>query len=144
MEISGTLGKIVLENGILKWWKLKEEEPSVRANSNVGFANIEYDYCEITQETPETAHKGILQNFTNAILFGEELISNGTDGIFELTLSNAAYLSSWLGNTEIALPFNTEQFDGLLSERCKNSKFQKRYKTNEFKNTYDKRWQVNW
>lgn len=143
LEISGTLGKIVLENGILKWWKLKEEEPFVRANSNVGFANIEYDYCEITQDSPETAHRGILQNFTNAVVFGEELISPGTDGIFELTISNAAYLSSWQ-NKEITLPINTEDFDRLLNERCKNSKFQKKSKTKELKNAYDKRWQVNW
>lgn len=143
LEISGTLGKIVLENGLLKWWKLKEAEPTVRFNSNEGFASIEYDYLEIPQTDCENAHRNILQNFTNAVLYGEELISAGEDGILELSISNAAFLSSWTSE-EITLPFDVEKFDELLAERCKNSKFQKKNKTKELKSEYDKRWQVNW
>jgi len=143
LEISGTMGKIVLENGKLKWWKLKEDESTIRFSSKEGFAAIDYDYCEIPQIEGETAHKNILQNFTNAVLKGEELISKGEDGILELSISNAAFLSSWTGE-EVALPFDCKKFDELLAERCKNSNFQKKNKTKEFKTAYDKRWQVNW
>ena len=144
LEISGDLGKIVLENGILKWYKLKEPISEVIAKSKEGFAKIDYDYEEIKQESPETAHKGILQNFTNAVLFGEELISPGAEGINELTLSNAAYLSGWQGNREITLPFDNELFDSLLKEKAELSKRRTAdYKKNE-NTSYLTRWQVRW
>ena len=144
LEISGDLGKIVLENGVMKWYHIKESVSEVIANSKQGFAQIDYDYEEIKQERPETSHQGILQNFANAILFGEELISPGRDGIYELTLSNAAYLSEWQGNNEIILPFDSELFDNLLAEKAKQSK--RRYTDLEKSGntSYLPRWQVRW
>ena len=144
LEISGDLGKIVLENGILKRYKLKEPISEVIANSKQGFAQIDYGYEEIKQERPETSHKGILQNFANAVLFGEELISPGIDGINELTLSNAAYLSEWQGNREIALPFDIERFDNLLAEKAKLSKRRDTDSEKSGNTSYLPRWQVRW
>lgn len=144
LEISGDLGKIVLENGLLKRYKLKEPISEVIANSKQGFAQIDYGYEEIKQERPETSHKGILQNFANAVLFGEELISPGIDGINELTLSNAAYLSEWQGNREIALPFDIERFDNLLAEKAKLSKRRDTDSEKSGNTSYLPRWQVRW
>lgn len=70
LEISGTLGKLVLEGGVMKWWKLKEPEDKVRFESTVNFAKIDMDYEEIVQEGQETAHAGVLQNYADAILKG--------------------------------------------------------------------------
>ena len=142
LEISGDLGKIVLEGGILKWYKLKEPIRQIIAESHKDFA--EFDYEEIKQDKPETSHKGILQNFTNAILSGEELISPGTDGINELTLSNAAYLSQWQGNIEITLPFDSELYDGLLAEKAKQSKFHVADSEKSGNTSYLPKWQVRW
>ena len=144
LEISGDLGKIVLENGVLKRYKLKEPISEVIANSKQGFAQIDYGYEEIKQEGPETSHKGVLQNFANAVLFGEELISPGIDGINELTLSNAAYLSEWQGNREIALPFDIELFDNLLAEKAKLSKRRDTDSEKSGNTSYLPRWQVRW
>ena len=144
LEISGDLGKIVLENGTLKWYKLKDPIQRIISESEQGFAQIDCDYEEIGQDKPETAHKGILQNFTNAILFGEKLISPGTDGINELTLSNAAYLSQWQGNREIALPFDSELFDNLLAEKIKQSKCRAANSEKSGNTSYLPRWQVRW
>lgn len=144
LEISGTKGKIVIEKGILKWWKLKENEREVCNNSVDSFVNIENEYTEIQQETQETAHKGILQNFVNAILYGEELLSPGTDGIYELTISNASYLSSWKGNSEISLPFDCDEFDVMLNKLMSNSKSRNTDKSCALSNGYNERWQVRW
>ena len=144
LEISGDLGKIVLENGILKRYKLKEPISEVIANSKQGFAQIDYYYEEFKQEKPETAHKGILQNFANAVLSGEELIAPGIDGINELTISNAAYLSEWQGNREITLPFDSELFDSLLAEKAKQSKHRAADSEKSGNTTYLPRWQVRW
>lgn len=144
LEISGTLGKIVLENGTLKWWKLLQSEKEVRFNSMNHYTSIDTEYLEIKPSDKDAAHKGILQNFTNAVLFGEKLISPGFDGINELTISNAAYLSSWSGGKEIEIPFNNLEFDSLLSERVKNSKYHQSNGTSTPKNSYSKRWSVKW
>jgi len=144
LEISGTLGKIVLENGVLKHWKLKTDEREVCYNSGESFPSIEYDYTEIQSQEKETAHRGILQNFANAVLKGEELLSPGCDGINELTLSNAAYLSQWTGNKEIKIPFETEEFDKLMAEKATNSNYKSMTKNKTTKGEYIKRWQVNW
>lgn len=143
LEITGTRGKIVLENGLLKLWKLKEDERDICKNSVEGFITPETEYSEFTAEREE-AHAGILKNFAGAILYGEELLSPGYDGINELTISNAAYLSEWTGNKRVPLPFDTAEFDRLLKEKQKNSEI----KENTVKKSTDKscggRWQVNW
>ena len=143
LEISGDRGKIVLENSILKWWKLAEPEREFCYSSQESFPCIAYDYEEFEMDEPETGHVGILQNFTNAILYEEKLISPGEDGINELAISNAAYLSEWNGNTEITLPFEGEKFDVLLSEHSAVSK-RKREEADDCTKEQQKRWQVRW
>ncbi|MGI6280067.1 MAG: Gfo/Idh/MocA family protein [Acutalibacteraceae bacterium] len=144
LEISGDLGKIVLEDGILKWWRLKQPEPEVRITSKKNFQKIEYDYWELKQLEPEPAHKGMLQNFANAILKGEKLIAPGTDGIFELTISNAAYISNFNGHKEVKIPFNTDEFDELLAKLAANSSGSKTSGNSQLSGEYSQRWQVNW
>jgi len=144
LEISGSLGKIVLENGILKWWKLKTDEKDIRFTSTHSMPEIDYEYSEYMPEFPETSHKGILQNFANAILNGEELISPGIEGINELAISNAAYLSSWQGNKEITLPLNCEEFDMRLDKLIANSNCKKTKTKRKLSTAYSKRWKVNW
>ena len=66
LEISGTLGKIVIENGVLKWWKLPESERDICFNSKELSPYIKCEYEEYTaQNSNSNAHKQIIQNFTN-------------------------------------------------------------------------------
>ena len=87
---------------------------------------------------------GILQNFANAVLFGEELISPGYDGINELMISNAAYLSEWTGNKKVTLPFDTAEFDRLLKEKQKSSEIKEKTVKNSTDKSCGERWQINW
>ena len=143
LEISGELGKLVLENGAMKWWKLRRPEPQVRFESKESFDAIPMDVEEITTDEPETAHAGILQNFANAILHGEALISPGEDGLSELTLSNAAYLSQWTGNRPIRLPMDEAAFDRELAARAEKSAFHDGGEAHP-DGKYSVRWQVKW
>ena len=103
------------------------------------------DYTEIVPEEKETAHAGILQNFANAILEGEPLLSPGEDGINELTLSNAAYLSQWQGNVPVTLPLDGAAFDRLLAQRIATSTYHAAAQAGEdASGQYRQRWQVNW
>ncbi len=144
LEISGSLGKLVLENGTLKWWKLGTSEREVCFNSTHSSPHIDTEYEEFHQEKHESAHKGILQNFAAAVLHGEPLLAPGYEGINELTVSNAAYLSAWTGNREIELPFNEAEFDELLSRRMENSTYKKSAAHHKTSDHYRSRWSVNW
>jgi len=142
LEISGTKGKIVIEEGILKHWKLVEDERTVCVTSNNSYCYIENSYQEFATKT-ESGHKGILRNFANAILKDEKLLAPGIEGINELTISNAAYLSQWTRNSKIELPIDAEKFDLFLTEKSKKSKFKKQNNI-QLSNEYNERWKVRW
>ena len=144
LEICGTLGKLVLENGVLKWWKLKRSEREVCRESQKSFEQIPCDYEEIVASAPESAHAGILQNFCNAILYGEPLLAPGVEGIRELTISNAAYLSAWNGSQPVALPFDSAVFDEKLSALAAQSENKQNPEGLKYNSGYQDRWQVNW
>ena len=144
LEITGTLGKIILENGLLKWWKLQQPERQVCVESQKNFEIIPSDYQQIAPRFEEPAHAGILQNFTNAILHGEPLLAPGIEGIHELTISNAAYLSSWNGNRPVTLPLDCEAFDKKLAELAANSRLKDSKVSEKYNTAYSKRWQSNW
>ena len=143
LEIAGDLGKLVLEDGTLKWWKLKESEREVRWHSDNSMPQMPCDYVEERFEDGGAQHRGILQNFANAILHGDALLSPGADGLNELTLSNAAYLSQWTGNSRVELPLDSARFDALLAEHAAASM------THEAlakipAGEYQERWQTRW
>lgn len=144
LEISGTLGKIVLENGVMKWWKLASSEREFCYQSTENSGHMETEYREIVQETPETAHAGILQNFTNAILYGEPLLAPGVEGIRELSISNAAYLSAWKGSVPVKLPLDGREFDAMLAKRREESRLKQTTVSEKYNTEYQARWQINW
>ena len=143
LEISGELGKLVLEEGVLKWWKLQESENDVRWHSDNSMPQIPYEYTEERFEDDGPQHRGIIQNFANAILHGEKLISPGIDGLNELTLSNAAYLSQWTGNSPVALPLDDGKFDAMLKDRADNSLTHEELASIP-EGEYQDRWQTRW
>lgn len=145
LEIVGDKGKLILENGVMKWWKLQTTEREVCFSSKENAPAIPMEYTEFVPDTKETAHAGILQNFTNAVLHGETLLAPGCDGIHELTISNAAYLSAWTGNAEIEIPFDQAVFDRLLTERVQKSAYHvPQDGADDHSEEYSRRWQVQW
>ncbi|MEK3747382.1 Gfo/Idh/MocA family oxidoreductase [Paenibacillus sp. FSL E2-8871] len=124
-EINGDNGKIVVEDGKLTFWRLRTPEPQFNAEFTGGFGSPECWKCEIpVQDGGGEQHKGILRNFTNAILHDEALLAPGEEGIKGLTLSNAMYLSAWTDNW-VELPMDSDLFYEKLMEKVKNSTFQK-------------------
>ncbi|AIQ23811.1 Gfo/Idh/MocA family oxidoreductase [Paenibacillus sp. FSL H7-0737] len=124
-EINGDNGKIVVEDGKITFWRLRTPEPQFNAEFTGGFGSPECWKCEIpVQDGGGEQHKGILRNFTNAILHDEALLAPGEEGIKGLTLSNAMYLSAWTDNW-VELPIDSDLFYDKLMEKVKNSTFQK-------------------
>ena len=144
LEIAGDRGKIVLENGKLHFWKLREAEHEVRFQSQVSFDRIPFEESEFVPDSIVEGHPWILQNFADAIIKGTPLLSPASDGPNELMLSNAAYLSQWQGNREISLPLDTDAFDQELAKRQMNSSYRKDVETEIPNGEYSNRWQTNW
>lgn len=144
LEISGTLGKIVVENGILKLWENDVDEREMCYNTKISPDSVSVKYGEYRPETAETAHTGVLQSFADCILGGSPLIADGSEGINSLEISNAVYLSEWTGNKEIKLPLRAEEFDAYLRRRAASSSFSEGAGGEDADGEYKKRWQVQW
>lgn len=123
-EISGERGKIVIENNTLTFWRLSEPEPEFNKNFKGGFGEPECWKCEIPIKGNNPDHKGIMQNFVNAILFNETLIAPGAEGIKGLMLSNAMLLSTWTDGW-VDLPIDEELFYQHLQDRMDRSSYRK-------------------
>ena len=141
LEIAGTLGKLVIEDGKLKWWRLQEDERSFYATCKESYGKIPYTYEE-SEHIPVQGHKLILQNFADAILKNTPLLSPGVEGINALSIQNAAYLSAWKGNW-ISLPFDEEEYDRQLTLR-QTECIKKSTGKAESNTDYSQRWQINW
>lgn len=143
LEISGDRGKLVLEDGRLRWWKLKIPEREFCFTSKEGFACPETEYEEYT-DTMIDGHPVILNNFADAIIDGAPLIANGYEGLNSLQISNAAYFSSWIDDwTEI--PLEEEMFEEKLATLCAKEKLKKRQEgVSESAEKMAARWQVRW
>lgn len=144
LELSGTKGKVVIENGALKHYRLEKDERELCFESKTGFINDKIDCTEIIQEGPESGHLGILQNFTDAILKGEKLLAPGIEGVHGLSISNAAYLSDWTDQW-IELPIEDEKFYLMLKEKQENeAQHNIKVSKEDLKGAYSKRWMVLW
>ena len=139
LEITGTKGKLVLEKSRLT---LETFSPDERVFC--------FDKARKPRDTQKTtlfqngkgSHAAILRNFTNHLLFGEELISPGEDGLAQVTITNAAYLSAFKGR-EVDIPIDEEEYEELLRDLQKNSR-RSAGASSSPDGKYKTRWQVNW
>jgi hypothetical protein len=89
-----------------------------------GFTEIECKTYEAELDGRNEQHVEVMNKFAGAILRGEELTASGEEGINGLTISNAAFLSSWIGET-VSLPIDEDLFYEKLQEKINNSTYKK-------------------
>ena len=142
LEISGSKGKMVLEKGKLTLTLTEGDERDFCYTCPDGFPQFEVKEEVIEQTEREAAHNGILQNFTDAVLDGTPLLASGYEGIKEISLSNAAYLSAWTGK-KVELPLDYDAFDEELQKRIEASAGERTVSEKKAKGQAS-RWQVNW
>lgn len=144
IEISGTKGKAVVENGELRLYLLEKDEREICFSSLEGMPEERVNSCLIKQEKADGGHLEILQNFTDAVLRGKELIAPGIEGIYGLMISNAAYLSAWKEDW-VLLPADEQEFQEFLKKKQKEEKeIHKKVKRENFSGEYSDRWKVRW
>lgn len=144
MEISGTKGKAVVEDGRLKLYLLEQDEREICFTAREGMPVRKVERIVVEQEKPDGGHLEILQNFTDAVLYGKKLLAPGRDGIYGLTISNAAYLSSWK-DAWITLPADEQEFARLLGKKQEEERVcGRKVQRENLSGEYADRWQVNW
>lgn len=123
LEIVLDKGSLVLENNnTLTVYELAEKEQDFSKRVRTSFENpkvttIKYDFPVV-----EDHHTLVANAWARKILYNEgELIADGEDGINELTLSNAMYLSGWL-NKPVTLPLDEDLFYEELMKRVATSR----------------------
>lgn len=122
-EVTGDNGKIVIEDGKLTFWRLRVPEPEFNRTNKVPMEAPECWKCEIPVESGEgEQHRGILQNFTDAVLHGTPLLAPGEEGIHGLELCNAMLLSTWLDDW-VELPLDGDLYYRELKKRMDHSRF---------------------
>lgn len=142
LEISGDRGKLVVEEGKLKWWKLAVPERELCFTSTDGFVVPETEYEEFTASEPE-GHPQVLEAFAQSILNGTEMVANGVEGINSLSISNAAYLSSWT-NDWAEIPTDEALFEEHLKKLCENEELKSKAVHAETGEGLSERWKVRW
>ena len=123
-EVSGTLGKLTYENKTLTHVKLDQDMQEFSYHADTSFGTPNKTVENVVANGVETAHAGITQNFTNALLHGTPLLAPGEEGVNGLNISNAMYLSSWL-NRPVELPVDQELYWNELQKRIAASKGEK-------------------
>lgn len=148
LEISGDKGKIVIEDGKLKWWKLAVPEREFCFTAKEGFVSPQTTYEEFSEQAPE-GHPQVLEAFAQSVLNGTKMIANGTEGINSLSISNAAYLSAWTDDW-VKLPVNEKVFEEYLEKQVileKDRDEEKKGSENKEAETPEQlkeRWKVRW
>ncbi len=120
LEIAGDRGKVVVEDGKLRFWRLRESETEFNARWEDGFGEPECWEVTIPVAPESSDHHVITANFAASVLHGTPLLAPGTEGIHGLTLSNAMHLSTWTDDW-VDLPFDEALFKKLLDERIATS-----------------------
>jgi predicted dehydrogenase len=120
LEIAGTMGKIVVEEGKITFWRLRHSERKYNFDYQGVFGRRENWKCEIPVDGTSTLHAGITKDWIDAITKGTPLLAPGEEGINSLQISNAIYLSTWLDDW-VTIPVDEDLFYKKLQEQIKKS-----------------------
>lgn len=119
LEISGTKGRVSVDNDKLTYLKCVDTREFLTAGSGFGSPSFENVAIEINEENP--LHAGVCRNFTNAILGIEPLLTTADEALNSVELMNAMHLSSWTDET-ITLPIDGDKYYSELKKRIKTSR----------------------
>ncbi len=125
LEITLDKAKIIIEDDTIKMFKLNGSTTEGIYGAADGFKKLDGEWVDIETDGLNPQHVGVMNAFAAHILRGEPLVAGGEEGINGLTISNAAFLSSWL-DKEIVLPIDEDLFYEKLQEKIANSTHEKK------------------
>lgn len=115
LEIAGDRGKVVAENGKLKFFRTRQSVRQVRETSPDSFAHVETWEIDIPFKPDPEGHKVIAENFVAAIREGKPLIAPGEDGVKQLELGNAMLMAG-LSRQPVELPLDGDAYEAFVQD----------------------------
>ena len=116
LEVTLEKGRVVCDGETLVCWRIPVNEREYCFSSAGAFSDITPTRELIPTDGQNPQHVGVMNAFADHILFGAPLVAEGEEGVNSLMLSNAMYLSDWLGK-DVTLPIDEKLFLKLLDER---------------------------
>jgi predicted dehydrogenase len=124
LEVCGEQGKIVIEGDSFVFVRNETAMTEFSRSTSERFAAPAVWNVSLPVTSGGPMHQGILQNFVNAILDGETLLSPAVEGIHSVELANAMLYSAWTGST-VALPLDAAAYARELDKRIATSRYVK-------------------
>ena len=118
LEVTGSRGKLLLEENTLHIWRFDKDCDEYIKTADVNSR----EKLGITEEIvefvpPEEPYVPMLENFTKAVLDGTPLTAEGKSAVNALMLTNAAYYSAYKG-VPVELPIDASEYKALLEKFC--------------------------
>ena len=124
IEISGDSGKLVYQDNSLKLYSFHPSIPEFTFSTQDMWASPQIGEEKLDLPSCETGHKEIIRNFCRAILYGEELIAPGAEGLWTVEFIDALILSG-KKDKPVNIPVNREEYEELLESLRRSSKQKK-------------------
>ena len=116
LEIWGSKGRLTMDgNRVLFAENEVSTEEFGRVNTEK-FAKIPYAVCEEVYDQQVNPYGIIMQNFARHLLYGEKLLTTGRDGLRQVQLANAIYVSGW-EEKKVTVPVAQERYLNGLRDR---------------------------
>lgn len=125
LEISGTKGKVVVEDDIITFYRNRVDEREFNKTNKKPFGTPEVWKCDVPTDGENLQHIGIFRNIVDVLENGAEPIAVGTEGINGLTISNAIHFSAWTDSWVELDSLDEDLYYNMLSDKIKNSTFKK-------------------
>ena len=124
LEIDCEKGKLVCEDGKIRWYKLNESEREICFQSDDPWYKGEAREVCPDPGTDNPQHVGVVNAFTAHLLRGEPLTADAEDGLRALQLSNAIHYSGWTGQA-VSVPVSEDLFEKELRKKTAGSHIRK-------------------
>lgn len=120
LEITGSRGTLIFDKNVLTLSLLEADEREFCYSCREVWGKNAVKTATVPVYGDNSQHKGIINNFADALLGLCQIYAPGTDGMDGVAFANAMHLSSWEGRT-VELPINGKKFKKLLDKRVKAS-----------------------
>jgi len=124
LEVAADRGKVVIENGKFTFIRTEQTVSEHCSTAKGGFDRPDTWTIDIPVSGNGEQHLGILKNFANAILKGEELLAPAPEGIHSVELANAMLYSAF-EQTPVTLPMDAESYEKILKKKIETSTYVK-------------------
>jgi predicted dehydrogenase len=123
LKIVGTRGRLEMREGRLAFYELDQDIKEYAATNPEPYASLPSHEVAVELEDGAANHISVYNNFHDAILHGNQFMTDGEQGRMSLELANAIIYSHFT-HSEVELPLDRQGYAALLEKLQQSSSFQ--------------------